>query len=616
MSERYSRLYALPERLYTEGAPVLILAGALLKDNQTGRVLAQLKFRSLSAVPIRALKISLRAFDVTGTELHGVAEEQYLDLDVRLGASFGEKTAVFLPDSVTRSFSCACTAAVFADGSTWTAAEDAVWEPLHPQQSLKTALGGLELLDQYRRETSPRAEYVVTEDRGLWLCACGTPNPQTEVTCMSCGTNRERVLAALDVKALKAHADELAAEKARKAEEKAKRAAEAARLAAEEREHRKKQLAKVRKWLAIAAAAAAVLVAAILVTTKVIIPNSKYNTAVKLLEEEKYDEALAAFEELGDYKDAAEMKKEANYQKAVQLLECGSYDEAIAALATLGDYKDASAQATEGQKQKNYHHAEELLSSQNYDAAEDIFVKLGGYKDSSKRVLEVQEARNGQLYSEAAELENQRKLTEAYAAFIELGEYSDSEQRAQDCAKQYAEIEKEAGNIDLAIEWYAKAGETEAANEARYNYAIESKNDPDEKTYKYLKLLAEQGYADSQAIYDLLCDSITYTVIVNKSEDDHLTNADSAKKYGNLYLHIRIDGGYQGQKFAIKVQECNELGNFVFYQTGFQATTGEWFDYQLNYTGSPLDTSYTGMFCKLTNLTLGKDIGTYGVKDK
>lgn len=363
MSERYSRLYALPERLYTENAPVLILAGALLKDNQTGRVLAQLKFRSLSAVPIRALKISLRAFDVTGTELRGVAEQQYLDLDVRLGASFGEKTAVFLPDSVTRSFSCACTAAVFADGSTWTAAEDAVWEPLHPQQSLKTALGGLELLDQYRRETSQRAEYVVTEDRGLWLCACGTPNPKTEVTCMSCGTNRERVLAALDVKALKAHADELAAEKARKAEEKAKRAAEAARLAAEEKERRKKQLAKVRKWLAIAAAAAAVLAAAILITTKVIIPNSKYNTAVKLLEEEKYDEAIAAFEALGDYKDAAEMKREADdqkkemeqaasYQKAVQLLENGNYDEAIAAFRAIEGYGDSTERIEECYKLK------------------------------------------------------------------------------------------------------------------------------------------------------------------------------------------------------------------------------------------------------------------------
>ena len=48
MSERYSRLFSLSENLYAEGAPVLIAAGALLKDNETGKVLAQLKLRSIS----------------------------------------------------------------------------------------------------------------------------------------------------------------------------------------------------------------------------------------------------------------------------------------------------------------------------------------------------------------------------------------------------------------------------------------------------------------------------------------------------------------------------------------------------------------------------------------
>ena len=33
MAERYTRLYTLPENLYTEGAPLVIAAGALLKDN-------------------------------------------------------------------------------------------------------------------------------------------------------------------------------------------------------------------------------------------------------------------------------------------------------------------------------------------------------------------------------------------------------------------------------------------------------------------------------------------------------------------------------------------------------------------------------------------------------
>jgi len=37
MSERYSKLFAFPENLYAAGSPVVIAAGALLKDNQTGK---------------------------------------------------------------------------------------------------------------------------------------------------------------------------------------------------------------------------------------------------------------------------------------------------------------------------------------------------------------------------------------------------------------------------------------------------------------------------------------------------------------------------------------------------------------------------------------------------
>ena len=36
MSERYSRLFSLPENLYAEGAPVVIAAGALLKESRNG----------------------------------------------------------------------------------------------------------------------------------------------------------------------------------------------------------------------------------------------------------------------------------------------------------------------------------------------------------------------------------------------------------------------------------------------------------------------------------------------------------------------------------------------------------------------------------------------------
>ena len=392
MSGRYSRLYALPERLYTEGAPVLILAGALLKEEQTGRVLAQLKFRSLSAVPIRALKISLRAFDVTGTELRGVPEQQYLDLDVRLGASFGEKTAVLLPDRVTRSFSCACTAAVFADGSTWTAAEGAVWEPTRSQKLLCDALGTL--AEQYRCETFLRAEYVVTDDRDLWLCTCGTPNPKTEPTCMSCGSDRERLLAALDIKTLRAHADEFAAEKVRKAEKEAQKAAEKAEQAAKEKTSRKKKLI-------FAGAVIIVAVTMLIVLTQVIIPNSKYNAAVRLYEEEQYDEAIAAFVELDGYKDSAEQivlikeaKKEAAYQDALRLLDSERYDEAAAAFKNLADYKDAATM----EKESRYRKAEKYFEDENYKSAVAILEGLEDYRDSVKKIEECYSLYYGEIY--------------------------------------------------------------------------------------------------------------------------------------------------------------------------------------------------------------------------
>lgn len=60
MSQRYTRLFALPGCLCSRSAPAAILAGALLKDNETGKILAQLKLKNVQANPIKALTISLR----------------------------------------------------------------------------------------------------------------------------------------------------------------------------------------------------------------------------------------------------------------------------------------------------------------------------------------------------------------------------------------------------------------------------------------------------------------------------------------------------------------------------------------------------------------------------
>ena len=74
-----------------------------------------------------------------------------------------------------------------------------------------------------------------------------------------------------------------------------------------------------------------------------------YNAAVALAEAGQYDEAIAAFTELGDYMDSAEQKKEITkeitYSQAVTLFEEKQYEEAITKFEGLGDYKDSTERA-------------------------------------------------------------------------------------------------------------------------------------------------------------------------------------------------------------------------------------------------------------------------------
>ena len=103
-----------------------------------------------------------------------------------------------------------------------------------------------------------------------------------------------------------------------------------------------------KKRILIGLCAALILgAAAFFAVTRVIVPNSRYSAAGKLMEEGKYDEAKAAFEALDGYKDSADRAKDAAYQAAAKLCEDGKYDEAKAAFEALGCYGDSADQAQE-----------------------------------------------------------------------------------------------------------------------------------------------------------------------------------------------------------------------------------------------------------------------------
>ena len=131
MAERYSRLYHLPEGLYTPGAPLVIAAGALLTDSQSGQIIAQLKMRSISSKTINAVKVLVTGLDSAGRPICQ-EEHVYAGLNAARDTLFGAKEGVRLYVPGVRSFSARVLSVAFSDGSRYID-NGGEWKPL-PQQ--------------------------------------------------------------------------------------------------------------------------------------------------------------------------------------------------------------------------------------------------------------------------------------------------------------------------------------------------------------------------------------------------------------------------------------------------------------------------------------------------
>lgn len=403
--ERYTSLYRLPENQYTAGSPVLLEAGALLKDSRTGAVLVQLKMRSVSAKPIRAVMVAVDAFDVSGAPLEGVAEYQYLDLSVPRDEPFGQHQAIVLPDANTRRASVRCTRVVFADGTSWEADPSAVWLPLPERTTLEEALSQ-ELAEQYRRDTAACAQMLPQRCGSLWSCACGALNSAEEKVCHRCGLSLDAQLAVLDETVLREHLAAYKEAEAKKAEELCRREKE------RQAEHRR----KTKKTLAIALPAAAVCTAAVILITTVIVPNQKHKEALALIEAGDYPAAYAMLEELGK----PEEIKQNKYDRAIKLLNSGDYDDAYTLLGNIGENEVIA--------ESKYDRAMKLIDAGDYDDAYTLLRNIGN-----------NEAVAANKYDRAMAYINAQDYEAAYTLLDGLN-YEDSEEKRESIKPQYYEI--------------------------------------------------------------------------------------------------------------------------------------------------------------------------------
>lgn len=131
----------------------------------------------------------------------------------------------------------------------------------------------------------------------------------------------------------------------------------------------------------------------------VIVPQTKYNKAIELMDEKKYDDAVVAFTELGNYKDSEDKIEEIallvldeQYVAACALMDDENYTEAIDAFTALGEYKDSADKIAEINAiltEAKYNRAEVLFEEGKYAEARSLYKALGEYENSKDRVEEI-----------------------------------------------------------------------------------------------------------------------------------------------------------------------------------------------------------------------------------
>lgn len=218
MTDRYTRLYLSPENQYLAGSPVVISAGALLKDNQNGRIIAQLKFKRISKESIKALKVSICAYDAMGELVDDNIEYIYMDINPERDEEFGQKTPIILKNPTIRSFTAAVTEVAFFDNSIWRS-KNRGWEDLHTAMPITFFVNDQELIKQIKLEYGRDSKYIYSqENAGVWYCICGALNTSEDTLCHNCHRPLEE-LKKIDLKTLELHKEERLQKEREEAEE-------------------------------------------------------------------------------------------------------------------------------------------------------------------------------------------------------------------------------------------------------------------------------------------------------------------------------------------------------------------------------------------------------------
>lgn len=393
MSERYLRMHTITERHYTSGAPLVIEAGAILKDNNTGKIVVQLKFCNIQPKLIKMVRVQVLPKDTVNRVLPQSVCYTYMDVNAGRDMTFGSKEAIIMPNPETRGMSIVVTEVGFSDNTVWTGTTE--FHPIHKQIKIESIFNQSELVKQYLLNYGEECRYKAEAIEDIWYCTCGSVNSNKEDRCHRCARSLSE-FRTIDIETLTEGMNH------RLAKEKE----EQDRLS---REKQKRDAARNKKikYLAACFSLIAVCVGAFVFNRSYLQPSMSYRSAVTLQNGGEYENAILIYEGIKDFRDSS---------------------------AKIEECENAILEAV-------YIDAMEKMEQQRYEEAIQIFESIFEYKDSLDKIRACWFGQTDLEYQAALNLKETGNELEAYTRFINLGDFKDSEQQAKMIFGQYEDYE-------------------------------------------------------------------------------------------------------------------------------------------------------------------------------
>lgn len=306
---RYEIVKRNEEIRYQKECPLLIVSSAITKDTQTGKVLAQIKFRNIASKRISAVYIQIWGKGIDGGLLDTRDDFVYLDLNVEDYTEFGADTPVYLSDRQVRELIITCKKIVYDDETVWKENIESQFGKLPLKKLVRNEIDTdaySELAQELMEEKVDFSEISEPTTVGkLQICGCGKYYFEEE-ECPYCGKN-------IEWWKKKINENDLLKERKIRVEELQKK---------EEEERRKnEELRRVRsqnkkKYIMEAGFIGGIILICVLVylmVIQIIIPSQNYHKACEYAENGKYVDAVEWMNKAGIIRIV--MKEKKNFKK-------------------------------------------------------------------------------------------------------------------------------------------------------------------------------------------------------------------------------------------------------------------------------------------------------------